>query len=75
MPTSAQSFVRTQILLLVVGFIALAAVVAVAFWLGERSSQLAEQILAARDLKTASVELRGALQRAEIEPARVPLHQ
>jgi two-component sensor histidine kinase/CHASE3 domain sensor protein len=65
MPTSARSFVRTQILFLAVGFIALAAVVAVAFWLGERSSQLAEQILAARDLKTASVELRAALQRAE----------
>src|SRR6187402_1853657 len=65
MPISARSFVRSQLLFLAVGFVALAAVVAVAFWLSERSSQLAEQILAARDLKTASVELRGALQRAE----------
>jgi len=65
MPISARLFVRSQILFLAVGFIALAAVIAVAFWLGERSSQLAQEILAARDLKTASVELRGALQRAE----------
>jgi two-component sensor histidine kinase/CHASE3 domain sensor protein len=65
MPISARSFVRSQILFLAVGFIALAAVVAVAFWLGERSSQLASEILAARDLKTAAVELRAALQRAE----------
>ena len=47
MPISARSFVRSQILFLAVGFLALAAVIAVAFWLGERSAQLAEQILAA----------------------------
>lgn len=65
MPISARAFIRWQILFFAVGFAALAAVVVVAFWLNERSSQLAEQILAARDLKTSSVELRGALQRAE----------
>jgi len=65
MPISARSFFRSQILFLAVGFLALTAVIAVALGLGARSSQLAEQILAARDLKTASVELRAALQRAE----------
>lgn len=65
MPISARSFFRSQLLFLAVGLAALTAVIAVTFWLGERSSQLAEQILAARDLKTASVELRAALQRAE----------
>ncbi|HEY5081483.1 MAG TPA: CHASE3 domain-containing protein [Bauldia sp.] len=65
MPISARSFVRSQLLFLAVGFVALAAVVAVAFWLGGRSAQLAEKILAARDLKTVSVELRAAVQRAE----------
>ena len=65
MPISARSFVRSQLLFLAVGFVALAAVVAVAFWLGERSGHLAEKILEARDLKTASVELRAAVQRAE----------
>lgn len=56
---------RMQFLLIAVGFIALATIVFVAFWLDRRSSELAEQTLAARDLKTAAVELRGALQRAE----------
>lgn len=65
MAISFRSFVRSQILFLTVGFLALAAVVVVAFWLSGRSAELAEQILAARDLKTAAVELRGALQRAE----------
>jgi two-component sensor histidine kinase/CHASE3 domain sensor protein len=65
MPISARSFVRSQLLFLAVGFVALAAVVAVAFWLGERSGRLAEKILEARDLKTVSVELRAAVLRAE----------
>src|SRR5665213_4075891 len=65
MPISARSFVRSQLLFLAVGFVALAAVVAVAFWLGGRSAQLAEEILEARDLKAVSVELRAAVQRAE----------
>ena len=65
MSISARSFVRSQLLFLAIGFVALAAVVAVAFWLGDRSGHLAENILEARDLKTASVELRAAVQRAE----------
>ena len=65
MPISARSFVRSQLLFLAVGFVALTAVVVVAFWLGERSGQLADKILEARDLKTVSVELRAAVQRAE----------
>jgi two-component sensor histidine kinase/CHASE3 domain sensor protein len=65
MPISARSFVRSQLLFLAVGFVALAAVVAVAFWLGARSGHLAEKILEARDLKTVSVELRATVQRAE----------
>jgi two-component sensor histidine kinase len=65
MPISARSFVRSQLLFLAVGFVALAAVVAVAFWLGARSGHLGEKILEVRDLKTASVELRAAVQQAE----------
>src|SRR5664279_3458501 len=65
MPISARSFVRLQLTFLAVGFVSLAAVVAVAVWLGERSGHLAEKILEARDLKTASVELEAAIQRAE----------
>jgi two-component sensor histidine kinase/CHASE3 domain sensor protein len=65
MPISARTFVRSQLLFLAIGFVALAAVVAVAFWLGARSGQLGAKILEARDLKTVSVELRAAVQRAE----------
>ncbi|WP_181700847.1 sensor histidine kinase [Chthonobacter albigriseus] len=56
---------RMQFLFITVGLIALASIVSVAFWLDRRSSELAVQTLAARDLKTAAVVLREALQRAE----------
>ncbi len=65
MPLSARNFVRSQILFLAVGFVALAAVVAVALWLGGRAGQIADETLAARDLKTAAVALEASLQRAE----------
>lgn len=65
MPISARAFVRSQVLFLVVGLLALAAIVLVAWWLGERSGEIADEILDARDLKTASVELGALLQRAE----------
>jgi two-component sensor histidine kinase/CHASE3 domain sensor protein len=65
MPISATSFVRSQLVFLAVGLLALAAIVVVAFWLGERSGEIADEILQARDLKTASVELGAQVQRAE----------
>lgn len=65
MPISARSFVRSQIAFFAIGLLALTAIVAVAFWLGERSAGIADDLLAARDLKTAAVELRAAVQRAE----------
>lgn len=65
MPITARAFVRSQLLFLAVGLLALAAIVAVAFWLGERSDDIAGDIIAARDLKTASVELAALVQRAE----------
>ena len=65
MPISARAFIRSQLLFLAVGLMALAAIVAVAFWLGERSGQIAREILEARDLKTASLELGALVQRAE----------
>lgn len=65
MPITARAFVRSQILFVAVGLLALAAIVGVAFWLGERSGEIAGEILAARDLKTASVELGALVQRAE----------
>jgi two-component sensor histidine kinase len=65
MPISARAFVRSQAIFLAVGFLALAAIVVVALWLGERSSRLGDEILAARDLKAAVVELSASVQRAE----------
>ena len=65
MPISARAFVRSQLLFLAVGLLALAAIVLVAIWLGERSGEIAGEILDARDLKTASVELGALVQRAE----------
>lgn len=65
MPISARVFIRSQIAFLAVGLLALAAIVAVAFWLGARSGEIAGEILDARDLKTASVELGALVQRAE----------
>ena len=65
MPISARAFVRSQAIFLAVGFLALAAIVVVALWLGERSNRLGDEILAARDLKAAVVELGATVQRAE----------
>ena len=65
MPITARAFFRSQIAFLIVGLLALATIVSVAYWLGERSGETASRILAARDLKTAAVELGAVVQRAE----------
>lgn len=65
MPITARAFIRSQLLFVGVGVLALAAIVAVALWLGARSDDLARGILEARDLKTTAVEVREAIQRAE----------
>lgn len=65
MPISARAFVRSQLLFFALGLLALTAIVSVAIWLGARSEQIATEILQARDLKTASVELSALVQRAE----------
>ena len=65
MPITSRAFIRSQLSFLVVGLLALSAIVLVGFWLGGRSSQLSDELLAARDLKTEVTELRAAIQRAE----------
>lgn len=65
MPITARAFVRSQLVFLSVGLLALAAIVSVAFWLGERSGEIAEEILTARDFKTTALELGALVQRAE----------
>lgn len=51
--------------MLVVGFVVLLGIVALTFWLADRSQLYFDQVIGARDLRAASVELRSALQTAE----------
>jgi len=50
---------------LIIGFIALFAIVGMNFWLGERAQSYFDDVSAARDIRIAAVELRNALQTAE----------
>jgi two-component sensor histidine kinase len=65
MPLSARYLVRSTSAFLVIGFLALMAIVAMNFWLGERAQSYFRDAIAARDTRVASVELRNALQTAE----------
>src|SRR5664279_3476555 len=56
---------RLTVSLLVAGFIALAAIVAMTFWLNVRTQAVFEQVAAARALNSEAVGLRSALQAAE----------
>jgi two-component sensor histidine kinase len=56
---------RLTILSLVAGFVALAAVVTMTFWLNVRTQAVFEQVAAARALNSEAVSLRSALQVAE----------
>jgi two-component sensor histidine kinase/CHASE3 domain sensor protein len=50
---------------LLIGFVALMAIVATNFWLGERAQFYFDNAIAARDTRIAAVELRNAIQTAE----------
>ncbi|WP_245279161.1 sensor histidine kinase [Mesorhizobium loti] len=65
MPLSSRSLVRFTSAALLIGFLALTAIVAMNFWLGERAQSYFDDAIAARDTRIAAVELRNALQTAE----------
>lgn len=65
MPFSPQSIRRSTSAFLVIGFVALMAIVAMNFWLGERAQSYFEDASEARDIRIAAVELRNAMQTAE----------
>ena len=65
MPISAASVVRSTVAFLLVGFAVLIAIVGMTFWLGERAQVYFDQANGARDMRTAVVELRNAIQTAE----------
>ena len=65
MPVSSRQLIRLTSAFLLVGFVALMAIVVMNFWLGERARTYAEDAIAARDTRVAAVELRNAMVTAE----------
>jgi len=65
MSITSRSFVQSTAALLIVGFLALLAIVGVTFWLGERAQVYFKDVIEARDTRSAAVDLRNAVQAAE----------
>ncbi|WP_422003151.1 sensor histidine kinase [Reyranella sp.] len=65
MPISSRFVVQSTIVLLGVGLLALLAIVGMTIWLNERSQVYFRDVIAARDIRGAAVDLRSALQTAE----------
>ena len=65
MPISSRFFVQSTTALLLVGFLALLGIVGMTFWLGERAQVYFNEVIAARDARSAAVDLRNAVQTAE----------
>lgn len=65
MPQARRNIVRSTAAMLVVGLLALLVIVAMTVWLGERSQAYFNDVLAARNVRTAAIELRNGVQAAE----------
>ena len=65
MPISSRFFVQSTTALLLVGFLALLGIVGMTFWLGERAQVYFNEVIAARDARSAAVDLRNAVLTAE----------
>jgi signal transduction histidine kinase len=65
MPISSSSFIRSTAALLVVGLLALLAIVGTTIWLVERSQTYFNEVIEARVARTAVVALRNSLQQSE----------
>ena len=65
MPISSRFVVQSTIVLLAVGLLALLAIVGMTIWLNERSQIHFQEVIEARDIRSAAVELGSALQAAE----------
>jgi two-component sensor histidine kinase/CHASE3 domain sensor protein len=65
MPISSRFVVNSTIFLLLVGFLALLAIVGMTIWLGENAQRYVDEASQARDSRISAVELRSALQSAE----------
>ena len=65
MPISSRDPIRSTSSFLLIGFVALMAIVAMNFWLSERARFYSEEAISARDTRVAAVELRNSLLVAE----------
>ena len=65
MPISSRFVVNSTIFLLLVGFLALLAIVGMTIWLGEKAQRYVDEAAQARESRISAVELRSALQSAE----------
>ena len=65
MPITQTSFLRTSAILLVAGFVALLAIIGTTLWLVERAQTSFDEVVAARDMRSATADLRSSLQDAE----------
>jgi len=65
MPISSRFVIKSSIILLLVGFVALLAIVGTTIWLGENAQRYVDEASQTRETRIAAVELRSALQSAE----------
>ena len=65
MPFSSRDLIRSTFAFLLIGFVALMAIVAMNFWLDERARFYSEEAISARDARVAAVELRNSMLTAE----------
>ena len=65
MPISSRFAVRSTVIFLAVGFLALLGIVGANFWLQSRAQSYFDQAITTRDTRAAAVELRSAVQTAE----------
>lgn len=65
MSITSRFFVQFSIGLIVVGFVALFAIIGMTIWLGDRAQVYFDEVIEARDTRASAVELRNAVQLAE----------
>src|ERR1700689_1258612 len=65
MPISSRFVINSTIILLLVGFLALLAIVGMTIWLGENAQRYVDEAFLVRETRISAVELRSALQSAE----------
>ena len=65
MPISSRFVVNSTIILLLVGFLALLAIVGTTIWLGENAQRYVDEASQVRETRISAVELRSAMQNAE----------